>query len=268
MRHLIFLCAVLVAPAAFAEDATFIDQCGASSSAHGETMIVTGDILLEEVYGTCISISHEHVTLDCQGYVLTAPLGGLPRAVNIDDEAHFFAVRNCNLAGNWFFGINAWASWGLIEHNELQIAGFGIMSSGAENEIRHNNILEGGWTGISIGNGNYNIVHHNSVHGKMGGIYISSSSNEISYNKFMENGFGIYMLDESDSNVIFKNRVNKNSVAGIRLMNSFENIVVGNVANNNGIGIEELGDDLNNTYVNNVCKSNEEMDSNVDGACK
>ena len=268
MKHLFLLSAALLAQPIFADDTTFIDRCGISSIAHGETMVVTGDILLEEGSGTCISITHEHVTLDCQGYILTAPLGGLPRAIDIDDEAHFFAVRNCKLAGYWFFGINAWASWGLIEHNELEIAGFGIMSSGTENEIRHNNIFEGGWVGISIGNGNYNLVHHNSVHGKMGGIYVGSSSNEISHNKFMENGFGIYLLDESDSNIILKNRVNRNEVAGIRLLNSFENFVVGNVANNNGIGIEELGEELNNTYVNNVCKSNEETDSNVDGACK
>jgi len=268
MRRLIIFCVVLVAQAAVADETTFIDQCGVNSSATGETMVVTGDILLEEVYGICVNISHEYVTLDCQGYVLTAPLGGLPRAVLVGDEAHFVTVRNCRLAGNWFMGINTQASWGLIEHNELEIAGFGIMSSGAENEIRHNNILEGGWTAISIGPGNYNSVHHNYVLGKMGGIYVSSSFNEISYNKFMENSVGIYLLDESDSNIIFKNRMNKNSLAGIRLLNSFDNIVESNVANNNGIGIEELGEDLNNTYVNNVCKSNEEMDSNIDGACK
>jgi parallel beta-helix repeat protein len=231
-------------------------------------MVVTGDILIDDFYSACINISHEFVTLDCHGYELTAPLGALLRAVMINDEAHFVTVRNCKLSGNWFIGIQSQASWGLIEHNELGIAGFAIISSGAENEIRHNNILEGGWTAISVGGGDYNLVHHNSVHGKMGGIYVSSSSNEISYNKFMENGVGIYMLDESGSNIIFKNRMNNNRVAGIRLLNSFENLVVGNVANNNGIGIEELGEDLDNVYVDNVCKSNDETDSNIDGACK
>lgn len=268
MRHLILLCALISLQATAEDDVTFIDRCGVSSSSHGETMVVTGDILLEEAYGTCVSISHENVTLDCQGYVLTAPLGGLPRAVNIEDEAHFVTVRNCKLSGNWFFGINTWASWGLIEQNELEIAGFGIMSTGTENEIRHNKILAGGWTAISIGNGNFNLVHHNSVHGKMGGIYVGSSSNEISYNQFMKNGVGIYLLDESHSNVVFKNKANNNSNAGIRLLNSFENVVVGNVVNNNSIGIEELGEDLDNIYFNNVCKSNEKMDSNIDEACK
>lgn len=268
MRCLFLLCAVLAAQTAVADDTAFFDQCGVSSSAHGETMVVTGDILLEEVYGPCVNITHEYVTLDCQGYALTAPLGGLPKAVMVGDEAHFVTIRNCKLTGNWFIGISSWASWGLIEHNELQIAGFGIMTSGAENEIRYNNILEGGWTGISIGTRDRNLVHHNSIHGKMGGIYVSSSSNEISHNKLMGNGVGIYLLDESESNVVYKNKANNNSFAGIRLLNSFENVIVGNVANNNDVGIEELGEDLDNLYMSNVCKSNDEMDSNIGGACK
>jgi len=269
MRHLIFLCAALSAQATVADDITFIDQCGVSSSAHGETMVVTGDILLEEVYGTCVSISHENVTLDCQGYVLTAPLGGLPRAVNIDDEAHFVTVRNCKLSGYWFFGINTWANSGLIEHKELEIAGVGVMSSGSENEIRFNKIVEGGWVAISLGDAHYNWIHHNNIFDKQAGIILNQSRlNEVSYNVLIGNGgTGIGLFSDSNQNTIMKNKSHRN-MYGFSLSDSYENLVIDNIANNNDIGFRDTGDELDNIYEGNICNANSIQDSNVDGLCK
>jgi parallel beta-helix repeat protein len=255
----------LGAQAALADDITFIDQCGVSSSANNETLIVTSDI---QGSGYCIDISHENVTLDCQGYVLLAqPSGAF--GIRVLDEAHYVTVRNCILV-SWFFGISSQGGWGLIEHNEIIDGGFGMTFTGDGNEIRHNKIMGGGWVGMDFSNSDNNFIHHNSVHDKQGGMFIrNSSSNDIFHNIIIGNsGVGILLSDESNSNSVIRNRSNLNGWAGISLMESYENDVAGNTTNNNYIGIEEIGEDLNNIYGKNVCKANETLDSNIDGACK
>lgn len=254
----------LGAQATVANDITFIQQCGVSSSAQDETLIVTSDILTDTFL--CIEISHENVTLDCQDYTLSAPLG-MFFGIRILDEAHYVTVRNCKLVG-FFMGITSQGSWGLFENNEMLDGGFGMIFSGGENEVRHNKIRRGGWVGMDF-RSDYNVVHHNSVHDKQGGMFFfNSSSNDIFHNVLIGNsGVGILFSDESNSNSATKNRAIRNGMAGIRLDESFENFVAGNVTNNNSIGIEETGGDLYNTYDGNVCEANEIVDSNVDGAC-
>lgn len=256
----------LGAQAALADDITFIDQCGVSSSANNETLIVTSDI---QGSGYCIEISHENVTLDCQGYVLLAqPSGSF--GIRILDEAHYVTVRNCIVA-SWFFGITSQGGWGLIEHNEIIDGGFGMTFSGDGNEIRHNKIMGGSWVGMEFfSNSDNNLIHHNSVHDKQGGMFFRhSNSNDIFHNIIIGNrGVGILLADESNSNIVIRNRSNHNGLTGILLRESYENLVADNVANKNAIGIEETGEELDNTYEDNVCKANETVDSNIDGACK
>jgi parallel beta-helix repeat protein len=256
----------LGAQAALAGDITFIDQCGVTSSANNETLIVTSDI---QGSGICIEISHENVTLDCQGYVLLGHPSG-SGGIRILDETHFVTVRNCILE-NWFFGISSQGGWGLFEHNEIIDGGFGMTFSGDGNEIRHNKIMGGGWVGMDFySNSDNNLIHHNSVHDKQGGIFIRhSNSNDIFHNIVIGNsGVGILLDDESISNSVIKNKSNHNGLAGIRLHESYENLVADNVANKNAIGIEDAGLGLDNTFEDNVCKANETVDSNIDGACK
>jgi parallel beta-helix repeat protein len=255
----------LGAQAALADDITFIDQCGVSSSANNETLIVTSDIQGE---GYCIEISHENVTLDCQGHVLLAQPGAF--GIRILDEAHYVTVRNCIFV-SWFFGISSNGGWGLIEHNEIIDGGFGMTFTGDGNEIRHNKIMGGGWVGMDFySNSDNNLIHLNSVHDKPGGMFIRhSSSNDIFHNIIIGNrGIGILLDDESNSNNVIGNRTNHNGRTGILLRESYENLVADNVANKNAIGIEETGEELDNTYEDNVCKANETVDSNIDGACK
>jgi parallel beta-helix repeat protein len=261
---------VVIAQQAHANDYTLVDQCGVSSSANNETLIVTSDIQLTPPAPPCIEISHENVTLDCQGYVLSAQLGGLSLGIRVYDEAHYVTVRNCILTGYWFTGIGSAGSWGLIEHNEIIDGGFGMAFSGYGNEIRHNKIMGGGWVGMDFSNSDNNFIHHNSVHDKQGGMFIrNSSSNDIFHNIIIGNdGAGILLDDESNSNSVIRNRSNNNGGAGILLHESYENLVEDNVANKNAIGIEDTGEELDNTYENNVCKANETVDSNIDGACK
>ena len=270
MKYLSAILTVLLftlgAQATLADDITFIDQCGVSSSANNETLIVTSDI---QGSGYCIDILHENVTLDCQGYVLLAQPSGTS-GIYISDEAHYVTVRNCIL-DFWFFGISSKGGWGLIEHNEIINGGFGMTFSGDGNEIRHNKIMGGGWVGMDFySNSDNNLIHHNSVHDKQGGMFIRhSSSNDISHNIIIGNsGVGILLDDESISNSVIKNKSIHNGLAGIRIQESYENLVADNVANKNAIGIEETGEELDNTYEDNVCKANETVDSNIDGACK
>ena len=269
MKYLSKILTVLLftlgAQAALADDITFIDQCGVSSSANNETLIVTSDI---QGSGYCIFILHENVTLDCQGYVLSARQDGGAYGIRIFDEAHYVTVRNCIL-DFWFFAFTSQGDWGLIEHNEIIDGGFGMVFSGDGNEVRHNKIMGGSWVGMDFhSNSDNNLIHHNSVHDKPGGMFIRhSSSNDIFHNIITNSGIGIFLDDESNSNNVIGNRTN-NGRTGIFLSESYENLVADNVANKNAIGIEETGEELDNTYEDNVCKANETVDSNIDGACK
>ena len=95
MKYLKLLVLIFVAESAFADDITFVDQCGFSSSADYQSIVVTNDIQLTNFGAPCIDVSHEDVTLDCQGFVLSAPLGGLGIGVRVLDEAHNVTIRNC-----------------------------------------------------------------------------------------------------------------------------------------------------------------------------
>ena len=123
----------IIAQETLANDYTLVDQCGVSSSANNETLIVTSDIQITDA-SPCINISHEHVTLDCQGYVLSTPPTGLFIGIRILDEAHYVTVRNCILV-SWFLGISSQGSWGLIEHNEMIDGGFGKLFTGEDKMI-------------------------------------------------------------------------------------------------------------------------------------
>jgi parallel beta-helix repeat protein len=263
---------VTQADSGFANNVTYIESCGASSSADGETIVVTSDIQQTESW-ICIEISHEDVTVDCQGYVLSAPQpAGLINGIRILESGNNATVRNCTFAGYWWMGISSRGNSGLIEHNEFIDGGFGIVLSDSDgNELRHNKVIGNTWEGIVLSLSNENSIHHNQAQGVRGaGIAINSYSNfnDLSHNVTHENGVGIALRNPSSNNSVFKNRGNSNRGAGISLMESYENDVAGNTTNNNYIGIEEIGEDLNNIYGENVCKANETLDSNIDGACK
>jgi parallel beta-helix repeat protein len=281
MRSLLALGLMVAAEATSADEISYIDSCGASSTVNNEMLLVTADIQATDPQGNdnpCIAISHEHVTLDCQGHTLVAPsppFTTLPWGIAVFDTPYDVTLRNCKLEG-WWMSIYYEGQYGLIESIEIIDGGFGIVLGGADgNEVHHNKVIGGlSWDGIVLSGSEGNVVHHNTVNQKPFGSGIAllrSSSNDVFSNVANKNGRGIALQDQADNNNIFDNTTNLNRRTGLSFYDSSENNVVGNTSNKNDVGIEEFTeqeDGLENLYKDNICKNNQTVDSNVDDACR
>jgi len=141
MRSLLALGLMVAAEATSADEISYIDSCGASSTVNNEMLLVTADIQATGPQGNdnpCIAISHEHVTLDCQGYTLVAPsppFTTLPWGIAVFDTPYDVTLRNCKLEG-WWMSIYYEGQYGLIESIEIIDGGFGIVLGSADgNEV-------------------------------------------------------------------------------------------------------------------------------------
>ena len=84
---------------------TLVDACGVASSYVGETILVTTDIVDTTIINwpssptNCLFITHDDVTLDCQGYRLTHSGNGRTRGVFV--AGNRVTVQNCEFYGFW-----------------------------------------------------------------------------------------------------------------------------------------------------------------------
>jgi len=259
-----------VSQALFANDVTYIDTCGVSSSADNETLVVTSDIQANVSGSPCITISHENVTLECDGHVLTAPTGGFYQGILIEEAGDGVTVRNCKLSGWWFSILHAGDN-GLIEDNRITPCGFGLfLSEASGNDILTNIIGLCSWDALVLRNSNGNLIRDNGIYENQNlrGIFLQNSdNNNIVDNRVGRNFMGILLFESSGNNLIDNVSKGHWESAGIRLENSHDNLVADCNASKNGIGIEEIGEDLNNIYEDNVCRNNTTAASNIEDAC-
>ena len=260
--------ALLLAPLySNANGTTYVDSCGVSSSADYETLVVTSDILGAATDYTCILITHQHVTLDCQGYYVTGTSGGLSQGIVVDDSGNFVTIKRCKLL-NWFQSIVQKADDGLIDRNEAINGGWGIILSLANNnDVRRNRVENQSWDGIAVVQSHNNFFWRNrSYNNPARGILLDGSfSNDLVNNRFQNNSGGIYLAGSNENNIV-DNASTLNESWGIRLAGSYDNIVTNNRVMKNEVGIEEQGEELNNIYEDNICINNN-TDSNVPYAC-
>jgi parallel beta-helix repeat protein len=245
---------------------TLVSECGISSSADNENLIIANDI--QATVSPCITISHENVTLDCQGKQINGPDGGLHYGIRIQETGMNVAVLDCKLS-NWFVGIYQAGDHGFIYNNTITYSGFGLVISSDGNVVRTNKIGYCSWDAFAMLNANENIFMDNGafLNSNVRGLLLNQShNNDIVDNRFGNNHTGIYLLDSHENNLI--DNVSKgNWEAGIKLTESHDNFVADNVASKNDVGIEEFGEELNNIYDDNNCKNNYTADSNIEEAC-
>jgi len=251
----------------FANDMTYVDSCGVNSNADYETLIVTEDIVGTATDYTCITITHEHVTLDCQDYYLINTSGGLSQGIVVGDTGNFVTIKRCKLQ-NWFRSITQKADDGLIDKNEVVNGGWGIaLSLANNNEVRRNRVENQSWDGIAVIQSHNNFFWQNrSYNNPARGILLDGSdSNDLVKNRFQNNSGGIYVIGSNENNLV-GNAATLNDSFGIKLSSSYDNIVTDNRVMKNDIGIEEQGEEMNNIFEDNICVKNI-TDSNVPDAC-
>jgi len=253
---------------------TQVYDCDGDSSADGERLVLTKDIGLRD---DCIVISHDNVTLDCNGFMID---GSSDTGIGVKITADGVTVKNCTIR-NFSIGINLVDSDGsTITKNTLTLNDLGIdLESGSDdNTITANTSIANDVFGIRIVSSNFNKIARNTLENNLfDGIRISNSDNNIiRLNNATANSLvGITLLDDADSNTIKKNTSNNNGRNGISVCDMCNsNILTLNTANSNvDNGFVDLSSGktgtagTDNIYKNNKCSQNIEDDSMPSGLC-
>ena len=235
-----------------------------------ENTTLTNDLYSNVNYSTCIEISANDVTLDCDGHSIIND-GSWSRAVRASDVSNV-TVRNCNTASGGlvnsveFRNVNG----GEINNNNFYNGSNVINLGGSNNVLVTRNTFKSDTNSGSAfgGAGTGNVIEDNlfdlTGSGWQGGgplaVNLSSDGNFFVDNVFLGNpitaGAGIYSTSEAQGNLIENNSFSGFSV-GIGLFSVFErgnaeNVVRGNLFENNQIGIYVIIGDLNQIYGNTL----------------
>jgi parallel beta-helix repeat protein len=246
---------------------TLVSECGVSSATDHEVLIIAKDI--EATTSPCITVSHDNVTVDCQGHQLVGMPSGLDFGIRVEESGEHVIITDCKLSW-WWMSISQAGDNGLIVDNLITDCGFGLVLTSADyNTLLENKIGRCSWDAFAVLNSNQNLLRDNGAfeNSNVRGLLLNNShNNEIIDNRFGRNYSGIY-LTGSNENILIDNVIKGHVTAGIRLHDSYENYLEDNVANKNDIGIKVDEEDLDNIFIDNVCRNNTTADSNLDGAC-
>lgn len=158
--------------------------------------------------------------------------GVLLQAWKEEDGAHHNIVANNRMEGPHLrHGIllQAKTHHNLITENELSgilLDAIDLHGMGEyQNEISFNRIVEGGESGIGVGNG------------PMGQHGASGEKNYVHHNEMVGCVYGVTVMMGTPSAVIEKNRILKSERCGIRLWHSRDTIIEGNEIGETAIGV-------------------------------
>jgi len=237
---------------------TQIETCGGGSTADGQRLILTMNI--STLNGDCVLISHDNVTLDCNGFTIG---GSSKESTGVKVTADGVTVKNC-IIRNFEKGIELENSSGsTITKNTLtsNFLGINLESTSYDNTITANISAEN-LDGIMIELSDFNKIERNTlIENNRDGIRINGSDNNIiRFNNATDNNLnGIRLFMGADSNTIKKNTSNNNGRDGISVCDeSDSNILTLNTANNNGRdGISVCDDSNSNILTLNTANSNQ-----------
>lgn len=220
-----------------------IDSCQSLTST-GEHYQLTKDINGNLL--TCINISANNITLDCQNHQIIGTGETYSRGV-YNEGYDNVKIKNC-IISKFDYGIyfKSGASNGEITQNtiyENNDDGILLEFNCTGNKIMNNNVYDNGVGIVLMHNSANNIIQGNTAHGNGdSGIYLNENSNNlIQDNKANENEFGIYLDFQSNDNTITGNTADNNNQAGFVFLNSSNNKVNNNYARKNkevGVSIE------------------------------
>jgi parallel beta-helix repeat protein len=182
----------------------------------GATYYLTQDIIDSNV-STCIDITANNITLDCQGHMIDGTDVDISKGVYINNN--YVTIKNC-LLSDWYDSIyvySPYSPYAVIKNTTISSStDKGIFLTSYNNTII-NVTFSNNYAGLGIYNHN-NTVENSSFSGNSYGIYIQSGKyNTIKNNRIDSSGIrGIYLaLSDSDDNYIYNNLFNNVNNFGI-----------------------------------------------------
>jgi len=223
---------LLLLPLARAD--TYLTDCAVLDTP-GETYYLTQDII-DSSATTCMDITADNVTLDCQGHTIDGvDTGGTYGIATARPNA---TIKNCILT-DWYYGIGLGSSNNTLSNiivNSIPVIAIYIECcflnyNNISNIIANYNLL-----GIYIDHSSFNTLSNITANSNTYyGIYLFENSN---YNNLTDitansNGDGIYIW-ASSSNIIKNSIIQNNSQYGIVIdyAGSTPNLIYNNLFNN------------------------------------
>ena len=223
----------------------YISDCSVLNDA-GAIYYLTADIT-DSAATTCMRITAENVTLDCQGHTIDGTDTG--STIGIYSNQFNTTVRNCvvtdwregivfegsnngiientTLDSNLYESISLFSSSGCtIANNTVSNSVYGIklQKSSNNNRIINNNASNSDY-GIYLDGASYNTIANNDASNSAHGIYLNGASyNTITNNTANSCNNRAISLDESNNNILANNTA-KHSNFGIYISSSFNNTV-------------------------------------------
>ncbi|RME78853.1 MAG: hypothetical protein D6769_03875 [Methanobacteriota archaeon] len=229
---------------------------------------------------SCIFITANDVTLDCQGHSLTYLGTENVIGIQVDNNKQGITIKNCLING-FYKGMTLFHSSNLlVDGNTI----YGSMEQGIDstidNSIISNNNIEGNKAGILVG-GSGNTIEGNTVNNNadfgirvVATTSIVANDNTINSNTIFGGNIGISSYG-SATDIRRTSMTNNNitsTATAIQLHNSQDGTITDNIITGNAIGIKAISSSGNTISNNIACTSSQDsttqsyyFDSNSQG---
>ncbi|MEM7815482.1 MAG: NosD domain-containing protein, partial [Candidatus Aenigmatarchaeota archaeon] len=204
--------------------------------------------------GTCMNVSADNITLDCQGHTIDGDDSGEGSGI-VNFGYDGITITGC-LVSDFFSGIhlsNATENANIFNNTLTSNTNYGIMVSGSSNNVISNNTFTYNERGIRLMHSRNITIEKNVANlNYLAGISTyNSTSNNLTLNNASLNGEIGIEFSLSHNNTLTNNTVNSNSFYGIYLSSSSNNTFTNNTAQNNTLwDFRSSSTSLNNTVIN------------------
>ncbi len=180
----------------------------------GQTYTLTENISSQ---GTCLTVSAENVTIDCNGYWINHSINGTDAMYGIYSNQFNTTIKNCNIIdGNWSIGTQSRRGIYLVSsHNSTLFRNFinesnsqGVYTSGSNYmNITNNTISSSSSQAIRLSSSHYNILVGNNIraYSLYGTALTSGSSNNTFINHTSKSNTDSIRFESSANGNLFIN---------------------------------------------------------------
>jgi parallel beta-helix repeat protein len=207
-----------------------ISNCGVLSIT-GATYYLTSDII-NYPNSTCIEITGNNITLDCQNHVIDGIDASDSKGIYIKGSST--KIFNCTVK-DWYFGVFFASGYNQVENVSAtsNYDGFYLPSS-SYNKIILSKASENTEGVFLIGNSNFNKIEKMSLKNNYYGILLHSSSSNILDSLNSKNSYESIIFVYSSNNTLKNSIIENSSYSGVSIYynGSMPNIIFNNLFNN------------------------------------